>query len=175
MKSKKVVKLRINPEPKKDGRRKMRLLLKGFMEPREWTGKSDSPTVLPSTVKTLVAMGTDMLDGDIQCKEDDVISCGDIRGAFLLTDEYAPGDEPRFVGYKPYKGAHMRVFQLLGPLYGQRDASYRWWESLFAWLATQGFERSKHDQCLFGNPVTHMRLAVHVDDILARGSRRQTE
>ena len=123
MKTKKVVKLPMNPEPKKDGRRRMRLLLKGFLEPREWTGKSDSPTVLPSTVKTLVAMGTDELDGDIHCEADDVVSCGDITGAFLLTDEYAPGEEPRFVGYKPYKGAHMRVFQLLGPLYGQRDAS----------------------------------------------------
>ena len=29
----KIVKLRMNPEPKKDGRRKMRLLLKGYMEP----------------------------------------------------------------------------------------------------------------------------------------------
>ena len=69
----------------------------------------------------------------------------------------------------------MRVFQLLGPLYGQRDASYRWWESLSAWLATQGYARSKHHQCLFTNPETHMRLAVHVDDILVRGSRKQTE
>ena len=69
----------------------------------------------------------------------------------------------------------MRVFQLLGPLYGQRDASYRRWESLPAWLESQGYERSKHDQCLFVNPTTHMRLAVHVDDLLARGSRKQTE
>ena len=110
MNTKKVVKLRMNPEPKKDGRRRMRLLLKGFLEPREWTGKSDSPTVLPSTVKTLVAMGTDEQDGDIRCEADDVVSCGDITGAFLLTDEYAPGELPRFVGYKPYKGAPMRVF-----------------------------------------------------------------
>ena len=35
MKSKKAVKLRMNPEPKKDGRKRMRLLLKGFLEPRE--------------------------------------------------------------------------------------------------------------------------------------------
>ena len=93
--------------------------MKGFLEPREWTGKSDSPTVLPSTVKTLVAMGTDEQDQYILCEADDVVSCGDITGAFLLTDEYAHGDEPRFVGYKPYKGAHLRVLQLLGPLYGQ--------------------------------------------------------
>ena len=39
----------------------------------------------------------------------------------------------------------------------------------------QGFERSKHDLYMFVNPDTHMRIAVHVDDILARGSRKQTE
>ena len=33
MKEEKVVSLRMNPEPKKDGRNKMRLLVKGFMEP----------------------------------------------------------------------------------------------------------------------------------------------
>ena len=95
MKSKKVVKLRMNPEPKKDGRKRMRLLLKGFLEPREWTGKSDSPTVLPSTVKTLVAMDTDEKDANIKCEQDDVVSAGDITGAFLLAEEYAPGEEPR--------------------------------------------------------------------------------
>ena len=131
---------------------------------------------MPSTVKTLAAMGTDELEEDITCEEDDVISPRDITGAFLVTDEYGPDELPRFVGYRPYKGAHMRLFQLLGRLYGQRDASFRWWESLSAWLATQGFERSKHDQCVFTtNPVTHMRLAVNVDVILARGSRKQTE
>ena len=175
MKYEKVVKLRMNPEPKKNGRKKMRLLLKGFLEPREWTGRSDSPTVMPSTVKTLVAMGTDTTDPDIQSEKDDVVSVGDITGAFLVADEFSEGEVLRWVGYKPYKGAHMRVFQLLGPLYGQRDASYRWWESLSAWLESTGYTRSKHDQCLFVNPTTHMRLAVHVDDILARGSRKQTE
>ena len=175
LKTEKVVKLRMNPEPKKDGRCKMRLLLKGFLEPKEWTGKSDSPTVMASTVKTLIAMGTDELDPDIQTAEDDVLSAGDISGAFLVGDGFGPDERHRWVAYKPYKGAQLRVFQLLGPLYGQRDASYRWWESLSAWLLQQGYERSKHDQCLFYNPTTHMRLAVHVDDILARGSRKQTE
>ena len=175
MKHEKVVKLRMNPEPKKCGRKRMRLLLKGFLEPKEWTGRSDSPTVMPSIVKTIIAMGTDETDPDIKSEQDDVTSVGDITGAFLLADGFGIHEMLRWVGYRPYKGAHMRVFQLLGPLYGQRDASYRWWESLSAWLESQGYERSTHDQCLFVNPTTHMRLAVHVDDILARGSRKQTE
>ena len=40
MKSKKVVMLRMNPEPKKLGGKKCRLLVKGFMEPIEWSGKT---------------------------------------------------------------------------------------------------------------------------------------
>ena len=35
MKTNKVVKLRMNPEPKKNGRKRMRLLLKGFLELKE--------------------------------------------------------------------------------------------------------------------------------------------
>ena len=27
---------------------------------------------------------------------------------------------------------------------------------------------------MFFNPITHMRLGIHVDDIIARGSRKQT-
>ena len=44
MKEEKVVSLRMNPEPKKTGRNKMRLSMKGFMEPPEWDGRTDSPT-----------------------------------------------------------------------------------------------------------------------------------
>ena len=43
--------------------------------------------VMPSTVKSLIAMGTDDNDEHIQCEEDDVISGGDITGAFLVVDE----------------------------------------------------------------------------------------
>ena len=49
MKEEEVVSLRMNPEPKKTGGNKMRLLVKGFMEPSEWDGKTDSPTAMSST------------------------------------------------------------------------------------------------------------------------------
>ena len=57
--------LRMNPEPKKSGRRKCRLLVKGFMDPMEWSGKCDSPTAMASTIKMLVAMGMDKDAKDI--------------------------------------------------------------------------------------------------------------
>ena len=190
LKSEKVVPLRMNPEPKKDGRKKCRLLVKGFLEPKEWADKTDSPTVLASTVKQLIAMGLEVevvehADPD----DDDVISIGDIASAFLVGKEYEAADRPRYVSYKPYKGAKLRVFQLLGSLYGQRDASYRWYMSLTEWLESEGYKQCQNDKCLFsgngqgqskcddsvmfeGNGIA---LAVHVDDILTRGSRRATK
>ena len=102
------------------------------------------------------------------------------------------------------------MFQLLGSLYGQRDASYRWWQSLTEWLESEGYKQCRNDKCLFvgkgetesqcpattpdsgagvGGTDGHVHrgqdatmfegngiaLAVHVDDILTRGSRRATK
>ena len=57
MKEERAVSLRMNPEPKTTGRNKIRLLAKGFMEPPEWDGRTDSPTAMSSTVRQLIAMG----------------------------------------------------------------------------------------------------------------------
>ena len=85
MKEEKVVSLRMNPEPKKTGRNKMRLLVKGFMEPPEWDGRTDSPTAMSSTVRQLIAMGrAEVIDGDLYMDVDDVLSIGDITTAEIL-------------------------------------------------------------------------------------------
>ena len=104
-KEEKIVPLRMNPEPKKGGRKKMRLLVKGFLEPTEWDGKTDSPTVMSSTIRQLIAMGAPLkiVDGDLYVdmdtegpdEDDDVISVGDIRTAsFLFGKEYGPYERP---------------------------------------------------------------------------------
>ena len=60
---------------KKYGRRKARLVLQGFKEPREWdTGSNVSPVAYPSTVRSLVFMGGE---------ETDVLSSIDVSVAFL--------------------------------------------------------------------------------------------
>jgi hypothetical protein len=176
LKHKKVVGLRMNLEPKKDGRRKCRLIVKGFLEPKEWSGATDSPTVMASTIKMLVAMGIDTEDMYIETEDDDVISIGDISQAFLVADGYGSEDQERYVKYQAYKGGPVRVFQLTGPLYGQRDAGYKWYETLTAYLSDKenGFIQSDTDKCLFYNPTTRLRAAVHVDDVFLRGSRHQT-
>ena len=102
MKTMKVVSLRMNLEPKKNGRRKCRLIVKGFLEPREWSGATDSPTVMASTIKMMVAMGTDTEDPWIHTLDDDVISIGDISCAFLEAKDYGPEEQPRHVKYQAY-------------------------------------------------------------------------
>ena len=53
-----VVSMRVLLGVKKGGRRKARLVLQGFKEPREWdTGSNISPVAYPSTVRSLVFMG----------------------------------------------------------------------------------------------------------------------
>ena len=95
MKEEKVVSLRMNPEPKTDGRKKMRLLVKGFMEPPEWDGKTDSPTAMSSSIRQLIAMGkAEIVEGDLYMEIDDVISIGDITTAFLFGKEYGPDERP---------------------------------------------------------------------------------
>ena len=74
-----------------------------------------------------------------------------------------------------FKGALTRVFQLKGPLYGQRTAGYKFWETLCEWFAKQGFVRSEHDLCMFYNTETRMRVGGHVDDLITRGSKTETK
>ena len=190
LKKEKVVPLRMNPEAKYDGgilqRLKMRLIVKGFLEPKEWDGKTDSPTAMTSTVRQLVAMGvTPTSDGMIHI-DDDVISVGDISTAFLLGDEYKEGEVDRYVSYKAYPTAHKRIFKLRGSLYGQRDAPHRWWATLTSWLETEGWVPSTNDPSLYhypakqGKGVKHgamagMTICTHVDDILTRGGRAATQ
>ena len=76
---------------KKDGRRKARLVLQGFKEPREWdTGSNVSPVAYPSTVRSLVFMGGE---------ETDVLSSIDVSVAFLQSELYGPDETPRYVSY----------------------------------------------------------------------------
>ena len=65
-----------------------------------------------------------------QCEENEheVIGAVDIDTAFLQGIEYGEGDRPRYVALKMYKGAPLQVFKLKGSLYGQREASMRWYQ-----------------------------------------------
>ena len=170
LKEEKAVRLRMNPEPKDDGRLKMRLLARGDNEPAGWTAymSLDSPTPASSSIKMMVAMSD-------ETETEEEISLGDVATAFLKGEEYLPGDKPRYVVYSQYRGASLRVFKLRGSLYGQRDAPVRWHKTMVKWLVSQGFVQSKNDVCLFRHPVTRVKVLVWVDDVLMRGVRARTD
>ena len=166
----KAVRLRMNPEPKDDGRLKMRLLARGDCEPAEWTADMslDSPTPSSSSMKMMIAMSD-------ETEEEEEVSLGDIATAFLKGDDYKPTDRPKYVAYQQYRGASLRVFKLRGSLYGQRDAPVRWHKSLVRWLLSQGFVQSKNDVCLFRHPISRVKVLVWVDDVFMRGVRTRTD
>ena len=163
-----VVSMRMLLGVKKDGRRKARLVLQGFKEPREWdTGSNVSPVAYPSTVRSLVFMGGE---------ETDVLSSIDVSVAFLQSELYGPDETPRYVSYKPYAGAREYVFQLRGPVYGQRSAPRAWYSTVTQWLVQQmGYKQGKNEPCLFIHPVTQHRIVLFCDDFLCRGSREVSE
>lgn len=81
------------------------------------------------------------------------------------------------MSFKPGPGAAPHIFKLTGPLYGQRSASRRWYETFSDWLRSDemGFEPCSKEPCMFWNRSTGARLALYVDDVLLRATREVSE
>ena len=138
----------------------------GHTEPREWSeGGTDSPVASAESVRLLVFSGAQTID-----VTDEVLAACDIDTAFLQGNEYGPDDRPRYVAIRMYKGAPLRVFKLRGSLYGQREASMRWYKTLAPYLEELGYKQGENDLCSFFHPVTKHRVVIHVDDLLTRGT-----
>jgi hypothetical protein len=160
-----VVSLRMLLEHKRNGRKKGRMICQGFKEPVSWdTGSNMSPVAFIDSIRMLILMNGD---------KSDIISTNDIKVAFLQAHGFDP-DDKRYVSYKAYKQAAEHVFELCGPLYGQRVASKQWYRTIAAWLCNRGFEQGKNEPCLFRHPVTGFRIILVVDDLLCRGSVSDT-
>ena len=96
--------------------------MQGFQEPYAWDGgvSTDSPVAFMSTIRLLLA----------RAGKDGVISARDVSTAFLQSTSYGPKEPERYVSYKSHAGADTRYYRLLGPLYGQRSASRRWFQTI---------------------------------------------
>jgi hypothetical protein len=127
--------------------------------------------MMASSARQLIATGCRDSD-DI---DDDHISIGDIRSAFLVGEPYKPGDEPRYVKYRAYKGAQWRVYRLRKSLYGSADAPHRFYTRLSKYLEQQGFKQGSNDKCVYTHPDTGLRVGTHVDDLLVRGKAVATK
>ena len=161
----KAVPIRMNLEPKRDGRKKGRLIVQGFKEMMQWLrGQTDSPVASLSTIRSLLFMGTN---------EDTIWSSIDLIAAFIQSEKYGPNEPPRYVSFKRHKQAKKEYYKLTGPLYGQRDAPMRWFKTFEAWLIEEGFTPGKNDPCIFIKEG--IRVVLWVDDVLVRATKEKTE
>jgi len=83
----------------------------------------------------------------------DLISSNDISVAFLQANGFDP-DDKRYVSYKAFREANEYVFELCGPLYGQRIASKQWYCTIAGWLSDRGYIQAQNEPCLFRHPDT---------------------
>ena len=113
------MRLRMILERKRDVRRKGRLVGQEFLEP-EWMtrGKEESPVASGMSIKALFF-------GAAGCIDDDMIGAIDVSTAFLQAKAYSGEEVNRYATFREYEGGPLRVYRLLGPLYGQRDAPRR--------------------------------------------------
>ena len=81
---------------------------------------------------------------------DNVIATIDISVAFLQADKYPEGTKPRYVSLRAYRGSTKHVFQLLGPVYGQRSISPAFYITLRVWLVgDMKYVQAENDPCAF--------------------------
>ena len=160
-KSEHIVPLRMILELKRSGRKKGRLICQGFREPVSWDrGSNMSPVAFIDTIRMLILM-----NGPVS----DIISSNDVSVAFLQANGFDINDK-RYVSYKAYKEATEFVFELCGPLYGQRVASKQWYCTIAEWLCDRGCIQAQNEPCLFRNPESNLKVVLVVDDLLCRGS-----
>ena len=167
LKSGNLMKLRMLLKRKKCGRLKSRLVAQGFLEAWWLTaGKESSPVLRQESLRALI------FGGGI----DDEFACIDVSTAFLQASAYTIDDYIRYATYREYRGGPLRVYRLTGPVYGQRDAPRRWYDTVIHTLTTElGFIACPNDPCAFHHPITRVYLGLVVDDILARGPKLELE
>jgi hypothetical protein len=164
-KSEHIVQLRMLLELKRNGRKKARWICQGFREPVSWDrGSNMSLVAFIDTIRMLILMNG---------PKTDQISTNDISVAFLQPNGFDPNDK-RYVSYKSFKDATEHVFELCGPLYGQRIASKQWYNTIATWLCDRGYTQAQNEPCLFRHPDTGFKVILVVDDLLCRGSPEHT-
>lgn len=90
----------------------------------------------------------------------------DVKSAFLHADLKEK------VIIKTPKGSKRTAKYLIlkKSLYGLKQAPANWYNTLTAWISSQGFHKSSSDPCLYLNPQNKSILFFHVDDLILVGT-----
>ena len=184
----------MNPEVKQDNRKKLRWLMLGHLMKRVWDPKlgmyaerTDSPTAKIAATRQLILSEEPGGDGD----DPWVVASVDADQAFLQALVFNEKDGKRYVGWMPFKGAELLVFEQLGVIYGECEAPLRWHETLQPAMERLGYTPGQNDPCVYkrewdseadgkheagdkgyvewrGSEII-VRVSTHVDDLLVKG------
>ena len=127
-----------------------------------------APTSKPETFKILLALSA---------IENFFLKQMDVKAAYLhpKIDEEVYLEQPK--GFEKLdSNGNKLVCKLKKSIYGLKQAAKNWYQELLNFLIQQGFERSKHDYCLFLKNKENDKLYVltWIDDLVIAGNS-QTE
>ena len=152
---------------KSDGRKRARLVAKGFtqVEGIDYT-EIFSPVVRFESVRIMLALAA---------LENWFITAIDVKTAFLYgkLDEEIYMEQPE--GFK-IQGKEQKVFRLLRAIYGLKQASNAWYKELVESAKTLGFKRLSTDTGIFIHRATNDEFVImiaYVDDVLFVGPNRK--
>ena len=162
-KGRKVIRNRWVFDEKTDGRKRARLVAKGFSQV-EGIDYEDifSPIVRYETVRIMIALAA-LSKWHMRSV--------DVKTAFLYgeLDEELYMEQPE--GFK-VKGQERKVFRLRKAIYGLKQAALQWWRALDKSMNKLGFRRLKSDSGIFvliGRTGPSVIAIVYVDDAIFMG------
>jgi histone deacetylase 1/2 len=148
----------VNTEEEKttnSGQFKARLVAKGFQQ-QEGVNYNETfaAVALMKTFRILLALAVTFTWGVFQL---------DVSSAFL----YGVLEDTVYMDFPPgYPGPPGKVLLLKKSLYGLKQSSRTWFNTLRAALLKNGFVQLLADTCVFVHVAQRLVLSVHVDDII---------
>ena len=150
---------------KEDGRRKARLVVRGFEQVHGIDYEETySPVINNASLRILFAL---------VAKKNYLLTTFDIKTAFL----YGKLDEDEDVYMYPPEGYNYgnKICKLQRALYGLKQAPLKWNQRFSMFLKNEGLEALKSEQCIYTNKEKTLIVGFYVDDgiLLCKNKQEQ--